>query len=245
MPHVPGPWAADLAGYPTWRDSSVRPLMGAQKRGVRGCKCSDLPCVRTFQKPTKAAPDRTEQPGPHKAAPFKLRLSAVLGFACVGGSGIRPTTATAEGPRLRAHDNRRARRHDLAGHELIMEGHGANFAGRRSPSRDASAAKCHSIVTVSVLVRAMKGRGIGSGASICAAGDLPVDLCKIVLGSMELPKLRRVDEVLAQERCTSGLQDVLLHDCSPELSEEPPWQMPHVPWAAELAGYSHLERQRR
>ncbi len=28
-----------------------------------------------------------------------------------------------------------------------------------------------------------------------------------------------------------------MYDCSPELSREPPWQMPHVPWAMELAGY--------
>ena len=48
-----------------------------------------------------------------------------------------------------------------------------------------------------------------------------------------------VDEVLVQKRCTSGLRDYVVHDCSPELSREPPWQMPHVPWAVELqvAGY--------
>ncbi len=53
-----------------------------------------------------------------------------------------------------------------------------------------------------------------------------------------------VVEVLVQKRCTGGLQDNVVHDCSLELSREPPWQMPHVPWAMELAG-SHLERQRQ
>ena len=60
----------------------------------------------------------------------------------------------------------------------------------------------------------------------------------------EVKSADNADEVLVQKRCTSGLQDYVVHDCSPELSREPPWQMPHVPWAMELAG-SHLERQRQ